>query len=144
MGFLAWVKANVPAQYHSDSAFVYALVGNVVRFIAEKNLETEAEKEMIVRFKPVLKAFLTLKSLQLDAVYALQVYFHMAKFPKGLLLRWFVALYESDIVDENTFMTWKEDVNDTYPGKGKALFQVNQWLTWLEEAESEEEDDDEE
>ena len=21
-------------------------------------------------------------------------------------------------------MTWKEDVNDTYPGKGKALFQV--------------------
>ena len=72
--FLAWVKANVPAQYHSDSAFVYALVGNVVRFIAEKNLETEAEKEMIVRFKPVLKAFLTLKSLQLDAVYALQVW----------------------------------------------------------------------
>jgi len=140
---LAWVRNNVPEQFHADSAFVYALVGNIVRYIAEKGLETEPEKEMIVRFKPILKAFLTVKSLQLNAIYALQVYFHTIKFPKGLLLRWFVALYESDIVDENTFLTWKEDVNDTYPGKGKALFQVNQWLTWLEEAESEDEDEDE-
>jgi len=46
-------------------------------------------------------------------------------------------------VDEHVFLKWKEDVNDSYPGKGKALFQVNQWLTWLEEAESEEEDEDE-
>ena len=71
--FLAWIRNNVPEQYHADSAFVYALVGNLVRYIAEKNLETEAEKEMIVKFKPILKAFLTLKSLQLDAIYALQV-----------------------------------------------------------------------
>jgi translation initiation factor 4G len=54
-----------------------------------------------------------------------------------MLLRWFVTLYEADIVDEHVFLKWKEDVNDSYPGKGKALFQVNQWLTWLEEAESE-------
>jgi len=60
-----------------------------------------------------------------------------------MLLRWFVSLYEADIVDEHVFLKWKEDVNDSYPGKGKALFQVNQWLTWLEEAESEEEDEDE-
>jgi translation initiation factor 4G len=61
----------------------------------------------------------------------------------GMLLRWFVSLYEADIVDEHVFLDWKEDVNDSYPGKGKALFQVNHWLTWLEEAESEEEDEDE-
>ena len=60
-----------------------------------------------------------------------------------MLLRWFVSLYEADIVDEHVFLKWKEDVNDSYPGKGKALFQVNQWLTWLEEAESEEEDEEE-
>ena len=29
-----------------------------------------------------------------------------------------------DIVDEHAFLQWKEDVNETYPGKGKALFQV--------------------
>ena len=45
-------------------------------------------------------------------------------FPKGLMLRWFMALYENDIIEEGSFLKWKEDVNDTYPGKGKALFQV--------------------
>jgi hypothetical protein len=29
-----------------------------------------------------------------------------------------------DIVDERSFLQWKEDVNDAYLGKGKALFQV--------------------
>lgn len=58
-----------------------------------------------------------------------------------MLLRWFIYLYDLEIVEEEAFLAWKEDVNDDYPGKGKALFQVNQWLTWLQETE---EDDDEE
>ena len=41
-----------------------------------------------------------------------------------MLLRAFVNCYEMDIMDEHAFLQWKEDVNDTYPGKGKALFQV--------------------
>ncbi len=47
------------------------------------------------------------------------------QFPKGMLLRWFVALYEADIIQETVFLKWKEDVNDAYPGKGKALFQAS-------------------
>ena len=31
-------------------------------------------------------------------------------------------------MDEHAFLQWKEDVNDTYPGKGKALFQVKNFL----------------
>lgn len=106
--------------------------------------------------------------LQLIAVYALQVFCFNQKFPKGnatpfssfeffsqthvyiffvyffkgMLLRWFTTLYELEIVEEEAFMRWKEDITDVYPGKGKALFQVNSWLTWLQEAESEEEDDE--
>jgi translation initiation factor 4G len=45
-----------------------------------------------------------------------------------MLLRWFVALYEADIIQETVFLKWKEDVNDAYPGKGKALFQASQSL----------------
>ena len=41
-----------------------------------------------------------------------------------MLLRWFIALYDLSIIDEEAFMRWKEDVNDAYPGKGDALFQV--------------------
>ena len=29
-----------------------------------------------------------------------------------------------EIVEEEVFFKWKEEVNDEYPGKGKALFQV--------------------
>jgi len=99
--------------------------------------------EMILAFKEVLQPFLTTSDLQLTAVYSLQVFGFSRGFPKGLLLLWFVSLYEADIVDEQVFLKWKEDVNDTYPGKGKALFQVNNWLTWLEEAESEDDDEEE-
>lgn len=62
-----------------------------------------------------------------------------------MLLRWFTALYELEIVEEEAFLRWKEDIrtDDAYPGKGKALFQVNSWLTWLATASSEESDDGE-
>jgi len=146
--FLAWIQGNVLNEHQSDPAFVYALTSTLLRYIIEQTGKmdnvADAEKEWITKFKPVLKTFLgSSASLQLSAIYALQVYCYSASFPKGLLLRWFVALYETDIIEETAFLNWKEDVNDTYPGKGKALFQVNQWLTWLEEAESEEEDDEE-
>jgi hypothetical protein len=43
----------------------------------------------------------------------------------GMLLRWFVNLYDLEIVEEDAFLKWKEDITDAYPGKGKALFQVS-------------------
>lgn len=60
----------------------------------------------------------------------------------GLLLRWFTALYELEIIEEDAFLRWKEDITEIYPGKGNALFQVNTWLTWLQEAESEDDEDE--
>jgi len=143
--FLNWLRASVPAEYHAEPGFVSALISAVMRYICEKlGDSTDGEKELIEQYKPVLQHFLANQpKLQLVAVYGLQVFCFSRNFPKGLLLRWFVTLYELDVVDEHAFIAWKEDVNDSYPGKGKALFQVNQWLTWLEEAESEEEEEDE-
>jgi len=42
----------------------------------------------------------------------------------GLLLRLFSYWYEMDVVDEEAFLRWKEDISQEYPGKGDALFQV--------------------
>ena len=42
----------------------------------------------------------------------------------GMLLRFFMAYYDLEILDEESFLKWKEEVNDEYPGKGKSLFQV--------------------
>lgn len=58
----------------------------------------------------------------------------------GMLLRWFMYLYNMEVCEEEAFLRWREDVTDAYPGKGEALFQVNAWLTWLQQQDS---DDDE-
>jgi len=157
--FAAWIGDNVEAKYHGNPDFITALFQVVFKHIVDKAKETsasetedsnkagpvEAEKELLDKFRHVLKPFIADKpKLQLAAVYALQMSCNALFFPKGLLLRSFVNFYEMDIVDEHAFLQWKEDVNETYPGKGKALFQVNSWLTWLEEAESEEEEDEDE
>jgi len=145
----------VPEQSRAQPGFISALLANIMKSVTkettlrDKNAsiekeDTDREKELITDFKPLLASFLSNNpDLQLAAVYALQVFCFSRQFPKGMLLRWFVALYEADVIDEHVFLRWKEDVNDSYPGKGKALFQVNQWLTWLEEAESEDEDEEE-
>lgn len=41
-----------------------------------------------------------------------------------MLLRAFTYLYDLDIIDDEVFLKWKEDINEAYPGKGKALFEV--------------------
>jgi hypothetical protein len=41
-----------------------------------------------------------------------------------MLLRWFHNLYDLEVIEEEAFMKWKEDISDDYPGKGNALFQV--------------------
>jgi len=42
----------------------------------------------------------------------------------GLLLRMFMNLYNFEVIDEDAFIQWKEELNDIHPGKGQALFQV--------------------
>ena len=43
----------------------------------------------------------------------------------GLLRRLFMNLYDLEVIEEDAFLRWKEDLNDEFPGKGKALFQVS-------------------
>jgi len=160
--FARWIGDSVEPKYHGNPDFIMGIFQVVFKHIVDKarregsqdggETETnkapgqvEAEKELLAKYRHVLKPFIADKpKLQLAAVYALQMSCNALSFPKGLLLRSFVNFYEMDIVDEHAFLQWKEDVNETYPGKGKALFQVNSWLTWLEEAESEEEEEEDE
>lgn len=41
-----------------------------------------------------------------------------------MLLRYFVNFYDMEIIEEEAFLAWKEDITQEFPGKGKALFQV--------------------
>ena len=60
----------------------------------------------------------------------------------GLILRLFMYLYDNEITCEEVFLKWKEELKNPLPGKQKTLFQVNTWLTWLEEDEESDIDED--
>ncbi|KOO53292.1 eukaryotic translation initiation factor 4 gamma 2 [Chrysochromulina tobinii] len=48
-----------------------------------------------------------------------------------LMKKVFYNLYETDIIFEDAYVVWREDVVDETPGKNTALFQVNEFLQWL-------------
>ncbi|KAL8609080.1 hypothetical protein ACOMHN_033673 [Nucella lapillus] len=152
-----WIKERVGPDLFTNPKFINILVTSVVKYITgestlgenadptvtpEKALN-DKEKDLLDKLKGVLQKFLHERiNLQVAALYAVQVFCYNHQFPKGMLLRFFVNLYDQEIIEEDAFLQWKEEVNDEFPGKGKALFQVNQWLTWLEQAEDESEEDD--
>lgn len=45
-----------------------------------------------------------------------------------MLLRYFVNFYDMEIIEEEAFLAWKEDITQEFPGKGKALFQVQSFF----------------
>lgn len=104
----------------------------------------EKELQLLKKYCPVLNAFLNGNSdLQLIAIFSMQVFCHSVNFPKGMLLRWFNLFYDENVIEEESYIRWKEDLSDVYPGKPNALFQVNSYLTYLETAEDEDDEDDE-
>ncbi|XP_033156527.1 eukaryotic translation initiation factor 4 gamma 2, partial [Drosophila mauritiana] len=153
--FYKWIKANVDNKYYKDPGFIQALMTVVVKYVTKEttladNLDpkehpeksvTQKEQQLLENYSQMLQTFLGQNELQLIALYALQTFCYNENFPKGMLCRWFKYLYESEIIEEEAFVLWKEEISDKYPGKGSALFQVNAWLTWLQEAESEDDED---
>lgn len=149
--FYKWIKENVESGCYTDPGFITAVMTVLLKYIMQESSKcpdekqsVEKEMEILRKYCPVLNAFLNGNNdLQLVAIYAMQVFWYSIDFPKGVLLRWFREFYELSVIEEDAFLRYKEDVTDMYPGKGKALFQVNQWLTWLAEAEDEDEEDEE-
>ncbi|XP_066556511.1 eukaryotic translation initiation factor 4 gamma 2b isoform X2 [Amia ocellicauda] len=152
-----WIKDNISPKLHTDKGFVNILMTSFLQYIshemsiaegddqlsAPSKEQLDQEKQLLLAFKPVMQKFLhDHVDLQVSALYALQVHCNNNGFPKGMLLRYFVNFYDMEIIEEEAFLAWKEDITQEFPGKGKALFQVNQWLTWLETAEEEESDEE--
>uniref|UniRef100_A0A3B3QLM6 Eukaryotic translation initiation factor 4 gamma 2 n=1 Tax=Paramormyrops kingsleyae TaxID=1676925 RepID=A0A3B3QLM6_9TELE len=151
-----WIKDNISPKLHTDKGFVNILMTSFLQYISHEMCfsgddqlsaptkdQLDQEKQLLLAFKPVMQKFLhDHVDLQVSALYALQVHCNATAFPKGMLLRYFVNFYDMEIIEEEAFLAWKEDITQEFPGKGKALFQVNQWLTWLETAEEEESEEE--
>lgn len=62
---------------------------------------------------------------QIEAIYAMQVYASTKGFPKYFLAHLFNQMYDLEIVEEEAFFRWKDEINENYPNKGQALFYVS-------------------
>ncbi|XP_015782406.1 LOW QUALITY PROTEIN: eukaryotic translation initiation factor 4 gamma 2-like [Tetranychus urticae] len=161
-----WIKSNVDPGLRNTSGFINLLFTCVAKYIIEKAKQATSddtfnegdsnnsgsstngndhERDVLSKYRAVFQAFLEDKpNLQLILLYSLQSFWYGLGCPKGMLLRWFSFLYDFEIVEDDVFLKWKEDINDEYPGKGQALFQVNKWFEWLEKDEEEEEEEEDE
>ncbi|OWK17929.1 EIF4G2, partial [Cervus elaphus hippelaphus] len=135
-----WIKDNISPKLHVDKGFVNILMTSFLQYIssevnppsdetdsssAPSKEQLEQEKQLLLSFKPVMQKFLhDHVDLQVSALYALQVHCYNSNFPKGMLLRFFVHFYDMEIIEEEAFLAWKEDITQEFPGKGKALFQM--------------------
>jgi len=80
---------------------------------------------------------------QLNCLFEVQRYCCNAGWPKDQAKIIFFALYNEDIIEEDAYLNWRDDLTDTTPGKDKALFQVNEFLQWLQTASEDEEEGEE-
>ena len=81
-------------------------------------------------------------TLMCGSLYEVQAYCMRKNWPDKLMKKLFYQLYETDVILEEAYGVWREDTKDDTPGKDKALFQVNEFLQWLETTEEEGEDDE--
>jgi translation initiation factor 4G len=77
-------------------------------------------------------------------LFEVQRYCCNANWPQGLAKKLFYQLYDQDIVFEEAYNVWREDSDDTTDGKPKALYQVNEFLQWLETPGAGEEEEEDE
>lgn len=150
-----WMFGSVLSSYKEQTSQTptwaeQELLGEGLEFIFNDFIESMNQNIAAKSDDKSLKA--ETKMVQLAGLYKLQVYFVEIDFPKGLLERVFMALYENDVIAEGAFIEYKYDVNDDVPGKMNAIFNVTNFLNWIEtapeagdsEEESDEEDSDEE
>lgn len=159
----SWIKENVDTELQRSEGFIFTLFTCLAKYVVERTKDKieeiekeeegsntdkrviELQKGYLSKYAQIFQSFLLDKpNLQLSLLYALQTYCHKLQFPKGMIFRWFIMLYDLEIIDSEVFLKWKEEVNNEYPDKGKALFQVNTWLNWLEKVEQDDEEEDDE
>jgi len=97
--------------------------------------EIERRKGLLQRFCGAGEKSEPLRlTMQAGCLYGVQAYCNDHGWPKGMVARLFYQLYNKDVVDEDGFGVWREDTNDSTPGKDKALLQASEFLAWLDEA----------
>lgn len=151
-----WIDANVSANVTNSTDFIHSLVTCIVKNAAENSVlsaenndfnskmdksHVNKQKQLIQKYQKILQDYLTMSksklSKQIEAINAMQVYANSKGFPKYFLAHLFNQMYDLEIIEEEAFLQWKDEINENYPNKGQALFYLQRWFNWLQEASEE-------
>jgi translation initiation factor 4G len=156
-----WIESHVDLDVRMSMGFIQSLVACIVKNAAESSLLSEEneennkanfnskmdkmhvakQKQSIEKYQDLLQEYLSSKlTKQVEAIYAMQVYASSKGFPKYFLAHLFNQMYDLEIIDEEAFYLWKDEINENYPDKGQALFHLQRWFNWLQEASEESSD----
>ncbi|XP_051984948.1 eukaryotic translation initiation factor 4 gamma 1a isoform X2 [Xyrauchen texanus] len=133
-----WVEANLEEKQINSNQFVRALMMAVCQSAIICDSPYKVDVEQFNLRSKLLHKYLADESKELQALYALQALMVQMEQPATLLRIFFDALYDEDVIKEETFYKW-ESSKDTAEqlGKGVALKSVTAFFTWLREAEDE-------
>ena len=144
--FLKLLKDNLTEDILEHSLFVKVLFQSICEQITLQTScsggaghvasieEIASEKNLFVQLLPVVAKYSgKCKDSQVGLIYALQTFCHTSKFPKNLLFRISVYLFDESVVEEAAWMFWREDLREVEPGKSEALVAVNDYLNWMED-----------
>jgi hypothetical protein len=97
-------------------------------------------------YGPMLAHFLYGKvRAAVSALYGIQKFWNETKQAKGIISGIMGALYEADILDEESFKAWRDDFTEvfrTIPGKDRALVATTPFFEFLDQADEEDEDEE--
>ncbi|XP_076973861.1 eukaryotic translation initiation factor 4 gamma 1 isoform X3 [Tamandua tetradactyla] len=136
-----WIEANLSEQQVASNTLVRALMTTVCYSAVIFETPFRVDVAVLKARAKLLQKYLCDEQKELQALYALQALVVTLEQPANLLRMFFDALYDEDVVKEDTFYSWESSKDPAeQQGKGVALKSVTAFFKWLREAEEEESD----
>ncbi|TRY92224.1 hypothetical protein DNTS_023800 [Danionella cerebrum] len=136
---LDWIEANLDEQQTSSNTFVRALMTVVCQSaIVSVHNSYRVDPQTLSGRASLLQPFIQDEQKELQALFALQSLMLKMEQPPNLLRMFFDALYDEDMIKEDTFYRWESSKDPSeQQGKGVALKSVTAFFTWLRQPEDE-------
>ncbi|XP_075881107.1 uncharacterized protein LOC142887376 isoform X3 [Nelusetta ayraudi] len=128
-----WIETYLDEAQISSNRFVRALMTSVCQSVMSYGNRYELDTELFQTRASLLQKYLCDEQKELQALYALQTLMVDMEHPTTDLLRlFFEALYDEDVIGEDTFYKWKSSKDPAeLRGKVVALRSVMAFFTWL-------------
>eukprot|EP00731_Ephydatia_muelleri_P015324 Em0008g1044a len=106
--------------------------------VTGKGSNAHYAEEMFHRRLVILRKYVNSdENLELEVLLALQAAVAKLDHPPKLLYQMFNAVYDCEVVGENSCYTWRDRAQEGVEGKGTAIMSVKGFFDWLESAERE-------